>query len=93
MMAWPVLSSVRALARTDSRSPIPHVVYRSHVVRLDDNGIITLPSLAAVAHTQVAVLTMDDVCKRLVKGGTFIDMKAAFDECALQTAAHRVWRL
>ncbi len=49
--------------------------------------------VAAVAHKEFAALTMDDFSKKLVKGGAFIDVKAAFDREALQGAGYRLWRL
>jgi len=35
----------------------------------------------------------DDFARKLVKGGAFIDVKAAFDPRALAAAGLRVWRL
>jgi UDP-N-acetyl-D-galactosamine dehydrogenase len=49
--------------------------------------------VAAVAHREYAELTADDFGRKLVKGGAFIDVKAAYDTQALQKAGHRVWRL
>jgi UDP-N-acetyl-D-galactosamine dehydrogenase len=49
--------------------------------------------VAAVAHREFAALTMDDLGRKLVDGGAFIDVKAAFDAAALQGAGYRVWRL
>ena len=36
---------------------------------------------------------MEDIGKKLVKGGAFIDVKAAFDAKALADAGYRLWRL
>ena len=49
--------------------------------------------VAAVAHKEFAALTMEDFSKKLVKGGAFIDVKAAFDREAIQSAGYRLWRL
>jgi UDP-N-acetyl-D-glucosamine/UDP-N-acetyl-D-galactosamine dehydrogenase len=49
--------------------------------------------VAAVAHREYAALSLEDIAKKLVKGGAFIDVKAAFDEAALKAAGYRVWRL
>ncbi|WP_284615907.1 nucleotide sugar dehydrogenase [Aquabacterium humicola] len=49
--------------------------------------------VAAVAHREFAGLGMEDFGKKLVKGGAFIDVKAAFDQDALMAAGYRVWRL
>ena len=49
--------------------------------------------VAAVAHREYAELSVDDMGKKLVKGGAFIDVKAAFDRVQLAGAGYRVWRL
>jgi UDP-N-acetyl-D-glucosamine/UDP-N-acetyl-D-galactosamine dehydrogenase len=49
--------------------------------------------VAAVAHKEFAALSMEDFGKKLVKGGTFIDVKAAFDAKMMQTAGYKLWRL
>ena len=49
--------------------------------------------VAAVAHKEFAELSMDDFAKKLVKGGAFIDVKAAFDRSAIEGAGYRLWRL
>ena len=49
--------------------------------------------VAAVAHKEFAALTMEDIGKKLVRGGAFIDVKALFDAGALVAAGYRVWRL
>ncbi len=49
--------------------------------------------VAAVAHREFAALTMEDFSRKLVKGGAFIDVKAAFDRDAIQGAGYRLWRL
>jgi len=49
--------------------------------------------VAAVAHKEFATLGMKDFAKKLVPGGAFIDVKAAFDRTAVQAAGYRLWRL
>ena len=49
--------------------------------------------VAAVAHREFAALSMEDFSKKLVKGGAFIDVKAAFDRKAIEGAGYRLWRL
>ena len=49
--------------------------------------------VAAVAHKEYAKLSVEDLGKKLVKGGAFIDVKACFDASALTAAGFRVWRL
>jgi UDP-N-acetyl-D-galactosamine dehydrogenase len=49
--------------------------------------------VAAVAHREYAALSVEDFGRKLVKGGAFIDVKAAFDRGALAAAGYKVWRL
>ena len=49
--------------------------------------------VAAVAHKEYASLSIEDFGKKLVKGGAFIDVKAAFDAKAISDAGYRLWRL
>jgi UDP-N-acetyl-D-galactosamine dehydrogenase len=49
--------------------------------------------VAAVAHREYQALSVEDLGRKLVEGGAFIDVKAAFDAQALQAAGHKVWRL
>ncbi len=49
--------------------------------------------VAAVAHKEYAGLSVEELGRKLVKGGAFIDVKAAFDPEALRIAGFRVWRL
>ncbi len=49
--------------------------------------------VAAVAHKEFAALSMEDFGKKLVKGGAFIDVKAAFDAKVIEGAGYRLWRL
>ena len=49
--------------------------------------------VAAVAHHEFTTLTVEDFGKKLVKGGAFIDVKAAFDRSAIEEAGYKLWRL
>ncbi|HAL39706.1 MAG TPA: nucleotide sugar dehydrogenase [Polaromonas sp.] len=49
--------------------------------------------VAAVAHREYAALTVEDFGKKLIKGGAFIDVKAAFDRSAIEGAGYKLWRL
>jgi UDP-N-acetyl-D-galactosamine dehydrogenase len=49
--------------------------------------------VAAVSHRELTALPVDDIQKKLVKGGSFMDVKACFDQVALEGAGIRVWRL
>ena len=49
--------------------------------------------VAAVAHREYAALSLDEIGSRLIDGGAFIDVKAAFDGPGLQAKGYRVWRL
>ena len=49
--------------------------------------------VAAVSHRELTSLPVEDIQKKLIKGGCFVDVKACFDEKALEGAGMRVWRL
>ena len=49
--------------------------------------------VAAVSHREFTELSVEDLSRKLVKGGSLIDVKAAFDATALRAAGLRVWRL
>ena len=49
--------------------------------------------VAAVAHREFIALTVEDFDRKLVKGGAFIDVKAAFDRRAIEGAGYKLWRL
>jgi len=49
--------------------------------------------VAAVAHSEFAALSMEDIGKKLVKGGAFIDVKAAFEAPVIRAAGYQLWRL
>lgn len=49
--------------------------------------------VAAVAHKSYKVLSAAAIAEKVVAGGAFIDVKAAFDQKALEAVGLRVWRL
>ena len=49
--------------------------------------------VAAVAHKEFVDLGMDEFAEKLVPGGAFIDVKAAFDARCVKAAGFRLWRL
>ena len=49
--------------------------------------------VAAVAHRGFKALAAEDLCRKMVKGGVFVDVKSAYDAQALKGAGVRVWRL
>ena len=49
--------------------------------------------IAAVSHQQLVSLPVENIQKKLVKGGCFMDVKACFDSAALTQVGLRVWRL
>ena len=49
--------------------------------------------VAAVSHRELLALPVEDIQKKLIKGGAFVDVKACFDQKALEGAGIRVWRL
>ena len=49
--------------------------------------------VAAVAHKQFHDLGVEEICRKVVKGGCFVDVKSSFDPDGLAAAGLRVWRL
>ena len=49
--------------------------------------------VAAVAHKEYTALSLEDIGKKIIKGGAFIDVKACFDQAQLAEAGYAVWRL
>jgi UDP-N-acetyl-D-galactosamine dehydrogenase len=49
--------------------------------------------VAAVSHREFVGMSIEELGKKLVKGGAFVDVKAAFDADALRSAGFRLWRL
>ena len=79
---------------TDPQAEAPEALheYGVQLCKWDDlpraDGIV-----AAVAHKEFADLSLEDIGRKLVKGGAFIDVKAAFDARAIQDAGYKLWRL
>jgi UDP-N-acetyl-D-glucosamine/UDP-N-acetyl-D-galactosamine dehydrogenase len=49
--------------------------------------------VAAVAHTAFAKLDAQDLARKVIRDGCFIDVKSRFDATALRGAGLKVWRL
>jgi UDP-N-acetyl-D-galactosamine dehydrogenase len=49
--------------------------------------------VAAVSHREFLGLGVDAIARKVVKGGVFVDVKAAFDAQAVRGAGLRLWRL
>lgn len=49
--------------------------------------------VAAVSYQQLLDLPLEELQRKLIKGGCFIDVKACFDQPALEEAGIKVWRL
>jgi len=49
--------------------------------------------VAAVAHREYREFSTEDICRKLVRGGCFVDVKSAYDASALEAAGVHVWRL
>ena len=68
---------------------------REYGIRLVDWDELPLADaiVAAVSHREFTARPVSDFVRKLVKNGTFIDVKASFDAEALRAAGIRVWRL
>lgn len=49
--------------------------------------------VAAVSHRDYKALTLDAIAQKLKSGGTFVDVKAAFNAEAISKAGYVIWRL
>ena len=49
--------------------------------------------VAAVSHREFMAMPLEDLGKKLIKGGAFIDVKAAFDAQTILAAGYKLWRL
>jgi UDP-N-acetyl-D-galactosamine dehydrogenase len=49
--------------------------------------------VAAVAHKQYRQLSLEEISRKIVRNGCFVDVKSSFDAKALGEAGLRVWRL
>jgi len=79
---------------TDPQAKSDEAVHEYGVPLLSWNDLPRADAIvAAVAHKEFAALTMEDFGKKLVKGGAFIDVKAAFDPKVILAAGYQLWRL
>ena len=79
---------------TDPQAESEEAVHEYGVPLLDWDDMPRADAIvAAVAHREFAAFSMEDFSKKLVKGGAFIDVKAAFDRKAIEGAGYRLWRL
>jgi UDP-N-acetyl-D-glucosamine/UDP-N-acetyl-D-galactosamine dehydrogenase len=69
---------------------------------LHEYGVTLLPwrdlpradaMVAAVAHTELVALSLEDINQKLVRGGCFMDVKGCFDATGLRASGLHVWRL
>jgi UDP-N-acetyl-D-galactosamine dehydrogenase len=49
--------------------------------------------VAAVAHREYQAMSVQELGHKMIQGGAFIDVKAAFDPAAIRAAGYRLWRL
>jgi UDP-N-acetyl-D-galactosamine dehydrogenase len=49
--------------------------------------------VAAVAHRKYQELTLEEICRKVVKNGCFVDVKSGFDRERFTAAGLQVWRL
>ena len=49
--------------------------------------------VAAVAHREYRELTAEDLCRKVIKSGCFVDVKSAYDQTSLEEQGLHVWRL
>jgi len=79
---------------TDPRAEIAEAMHEYGVSLLNWSELPRADAIvAAVAHQEFAELTVEDFSRKLVKGGAFIDVKAAFDRRAIEGAGYKLWRL
>ena len=79
---------------TDAQAEAPEALHEYGVRLLPFEQLPRADAVvAAVSHREYAELSVADIGRKLVPGGAFIDVKAAFDAQALRSAGFRVWRL
>ena len=79
---------------TDPQAEAPEAMHEYGVKLLPWDELPRADGIvAAVAHKEFAALSLEDIGRKLVKGGAFIDVKAAFDARAIQGAGYQLWRL
>jgi UDP-N-acetyl-D-galactosamine dehydrogenase len=68
---------------------------REYGIRLVDWNELPVADaiVAAVSHREFTARPVSDFTQKLIKNGTFIDVKASFNAEALRAAGIRVWRL
>ena len=49
--------------------------------------------VAAVAHREFAKMSIEELGRKLLKGGALIDVKTMYDKNAIQEAGYKMWRL
>jgi UDP-N-acetyl-D-galactosamine dehydrogenase len=49
--------------------------------------------VAAVSHKEFLKFSIEDMSRKLVKGGALIDVKAVFDKKSFEQSGYKVWRL
>jgi UDP-N-acetyl-D-galactosamine dehydrogenase len=71
-------------------------------IALHEYGVTLLPwrdlpradaMVAAVAHSELVALSLEDINQKLVRGGCFMDVKGCFDATGLRASGLQVWRL
>ena len=79
---------------TDPQADVEEALHEYGVALLPFKSLPLADAVvAAVAHSEYQALSMDDLGSAMVKGGAFIDVKAAFSALALTDAGYKVWRL
>jgi UDP-N-acetyl-D-galactosamine dehydrogenase len=79
---------------TDPQAPADEAMHEYGVELLPWHQLPQADAMVvAVAHREYAGLAIDALAEKLVPGGAFIDVKAAFDADALRRAGYRLWRL
>jgi UDP-N-acetyl-D-galactosamine dehydrogenase len=79
---------------TDPQAEADEAMHEYGVQLTPWNELPTADALvAAVAHKEYAAMGVQDFSQKLVKGGAFIDVKAAFDRVAIEAAGYKLWRL
>ena len=79
---------------TDPRADVAEAMHEYGISLLQWSDLPRADAIvAAVAHREFASMTVEDFGRKLVKGGAFIDVKAAFDRSAIEGAGYKLWRL
>ncbi len=79
---------------TDAQAEVDEAMHEYNVRLVPFDALPQADAIvAAVSHREYATLSVADIGRKLVKGGAFIDVKAAFDPQTLSDAGFRLWRL